>query len=103
MAWPHDTLFVVYCAGPHCNGADRAALQLARLGRPVKMMIGGMTGWADEGFAFELRRDGRGLTPAPGHGLTHAVGAGMREHERKVRALSVSCAPAVPQHKETLP
>ena len=22
MAWPHDTLFVVYCAGPHCNGAD---------------------------------------------------------------------------------
>lgn len=50
--WPADTLFVVYCAGPHCNGADRAALRLARLGRPVKLMIGGMTGWADEGFAF---------------------------------------------------
>lgn len=50
--WPRDTLFVVYCAGPHCNGADRAALRLARLGRPVKVMIGGMTGWADEGFAF---------------------------------------------------
>ena len=26
------TLFVVYCAGPHCNGAARAALRLARLG-----------------------------------------------------------------------
>ena len=48
--WPASTLFVVYCAGPHCNGADKAALLLARLGRPVKLMIGGMTGWADEGF-----------------------------------------------------
>ena len=51
--WPLDTLFVVYCAGPHCNGTDRAALRLARLGRKVKVMIGGMTGWADEGFAVE--------------------------------------------------
>ncbi|RKE79892.1 rhodanese-like domain-containing protein [Rhizobium sp. AG855] len=51
--WPEDTLFVVYCAGPHCNGTDRAALRLARLGRKVKVMIGGMTGWADEGFAVE--------------------------------------------------
>lgn len=49
--WPDGTLFVVYCAGPHCNGADRAALHLAGLGQPVKVMIGGMTGWADEGFA----------------------------------------------------
>lgn len=51
--WPADTLFVVYCAGPHCNGTDKAALRLARLGLSVKVMIGGMTGWADEGFAFE--------------------------------------------------
>lgn len=50
--WPRDTLFVVYCAGPHCNGADRAALKLAQLGLPVKIMIGGLTGWADEGYAF---------------------------------------------------
>jgi rhodanese-related sulfurtransferase len=50
--WPDGTLFVVYCAGPHCNGTDKAALRLAHLGRPVKVMIGGMTGWADEGFAF---------------------------------------------------
>lgn len=50
--WPDDMLFVVYCAGPHCNGTDKAALRLSSLGRKVKVMIGGMTGWADEGFAF---------------------------------------------------
>lgn len=49
-AWPDDTLFVVHCAGPHCNGAQRAAIRLAELGRPVKEMIGGITGWQDEGF-----------------------------------------------------
>jgi rhodanese-related sulfurtransferase len=51
-AWPAATLFVVYCAGPHCNGANRGAIRLARLGRPVKIMIGGVTGWLDEGFAL---------------------------------------------------
>ncbi|MDG1086375.1 MAG: rhodanese-like domain-containing protein [Acidimicrobiales bacterium] len=48
--YPSDTVFRVYCAGPHCNGADKAALRLAHLGRPVKKMIGGVTGWLDEGF-----------------------------------------------------
>jgi rhodanese-related sulfurtransferase len=48
-----DTLFVVYCAGPHCNGADRAAVRLARLGKRVKKMIGGIEGWKDEGFIVE--------------------------------------------------
>ena len=52
-----DTLFVVYCAGPHCNGADRAALRLARLGRAVKIMIGGVTGWLDEGFELNRAQD----------------------------------------------
>lgn len=51
--YPQDTLFVVHCAGPHCNGAARAAVRLARLGRPVKRMDGGVTGWIDEGFALE--------------------------------------------------
>ncbi|MGJ4949306.1 rhodanese-like domain-containing protein [Bradyrhizobium sp. HKCCYLS20291] len=51
-AYPSDKLFVVYCAGPHCNGASRAAIRFARLGLPVKMMIGGITGWLDEGFAL---------------------------------------------------
>lgn len=48
--YPDDTLFVVYCAGPHCNGSTRGAIRLAKLGRPVKEMIGGVTGWLDEGF-----------------------------------------------------
>jgi rhodanese-related sulfurtransferase len=50
--YPADTLFVVYCSGPHCNGAARAALRLAGLGRPVKEMIGGIAGWRDEEFAL---------------------------------------------------
>ncbi|MGG2019125.1 rhodanese-like domain-containing protein [Pseudomonas sp. S8] len=47
-----STLFVVYCAGPHCNGANKAAVKLAALGYPVKEMIGGVTGWLDEGFSL---------------------------------------------------
>ena len=49
-SYPTTTLFVVYCAGPHCNATEKAAIKLARLGRPVKKMIGGVTGWIDEGF-----------------------------------------------------
>ncbi|MES2258851.1 MAG: rhodanese-like domain-containing protein [Pseudomonadota bacterium] len=52
-AYPAGSLFVVYCAGPHCNGAARAAIRLARLGLPVKVMPGGITGWLDEGFELE--------------------------------------------------
>ncbi|WP_121063499.1 rhodanese-like domain-containing protein [Chachezhania antarctica] len=51
-AFPAATTFVVYCAGPHCNGANKAAVRLARLGLPVKLMIGGITGWLDEGFTL---------------------------------------------------
>jgi len=50
--YPPETVFVVYCAGPHCNGAHKGAVRLARLGRPVKLMIGGVTGWLDEGFTL---------------------------------------------------
>ena len=50
--WPAGTMFVVYCAGPQCNGANRGAIRLAELGRPVKEMIGGITGWVDEGFSL---------------------------------------------------
>jgi rhodanese-related sulfurtransferase len=52
--FPADALFVVYCNGPHCNGADRAAARLSRLGRKVKKMIGGVEGWKDEGFSLEV-------------------------------------------------
>jgi rhodanese-related sulfurtransferase len=50
--YPADTLFVVYCNGPHCNGADRGAAALARIGRRVKKMIGGIEGWKDEDFSL---------------------------------------------------
>lgn len=66
--YPPDTLFVVYCAGPHCNGADKAAYRLAGLGRPVKKMIGGVTGWLDEGFPLAgAAADGAQI---PGTGVT---------------------------------
>lgn len=44
---------MVYCSGPHCNGAGRAAVRLSRLGRHVKKMIGGIKGWKDEEFELE--------------------------------------------------
>jgi rhodanese-related sulfurtransferase len=50
--FPLETVFVVYCAGPHCNGANKAAIRIAEFGRPVKEMIGGITGWGDEGFSL---------------------------------------------------
>lgn len=56
--YPAETLFVVYCAGPHCNGAARAAVRLAALGRPVKLMAGGITGWLDEGFSLARLQPG---------------------------------------------
>lgn len=51
--FPKDTPFVVYCAGPHCNGATKGAIRLARLGYRVKEMSGGITGWRDEDFELE--------------------------------------------------
>ncbi|WP_213942325.1 rhodanese-like domain-containing protein [Pseudomonas sp. dw_612] len=53
-AYPKSSVFVVYCAGPHCNGANKAAVKLAALGYPVKEMIGGVTGWLDEGFELSV-------------------------------------------------
>ena len=48
--YPDDTLFVIYGAGPHCNAIEKAAVRLAKLGRPFKKMIGGVEGWRHEGF-----------------------------------------------------
>ncbi|PMS21707.1 rhodanese [Trinickia dabaoshanensis] len=58
-----ETIFVTYCAGPHCNGATRGAIRLAKLGRPVKIMIGGVTGWLDEGFALATAAEARPQAP----------------------------------------
>jgi rhodanese-related sulfurtransferase len=52
--YPKSSVFVVYCAGPHCNGANKAAVKLAALGYPVKEMIGGVSGWLDEGFELSV-------------------------------------------------
>lgn len=49
---------VVYCWGPGCNGATRAALALAQRGYRVKEMLGGFEYWAREGFAFATREGG---------------------------------------------
>jgi rhodanese-related sulfurtransferase len=48
-----DSLLVVYCWGPACNGATKAARELAALGRPVKEMIGGFEYWQRDGHAVE--------------------------------------------------
>jgi rhodanese-related sulfurtransferase len=42
----------VYCWGPACNGATKAALEFAKLGYDVKEMIGGFEYWVREGFAY---------------------------------------------------
>lgn len=47
---PSGVPVVVYCWGPACNGATRGALAFARLGYPVREMIGGFEYWAREGL-----------------------------------------------------
>ncbi|KZN61363.1 rhodanese-like domain-containing protein [Pseudoalteromonas luteoviolacea] len=42
-----DTLFIVYCWGPGCNGASKAAQKLSELGYLVKEMLGGIHYWED--------------------------------------------------------
>ncbi|WP_136707770.1 rhodanese-like domain-containing protein [Agromyces sp. H66] len=70
---PAGTPVVVYCWGPGCNGATRAALEFALLGYPVKEMIGGFEYWVREGFAFD---GADGLTqPAP-DALTNVAPSG---------------------------
>ena len=47
---------VVYCWGPGCNGATKAALALAGLGFSVREMIGGFEYWAREGLPVDTDR-----------------------------------------------
>ena len=42
-----NTLFVVYCWGPGCNGATKAAINISGLGFAVKEMLGGIHYWED--------------------------------------------------------
>lgn len=48
-----DDLLVVYCWGPGCNSATKAAGRLAGLGFRVKEMIGGIEYWRREGNPVE--------------------------------------------------
>lgn len=42
-----SAVFVVYCWGPGCNGATKAAKKISALGFAVKEMIGGIQYWED--------------------------------------------------------
>ncbi|ONI67087.1 sulfurtransferase [Kribbella sp. ALI-6-A] len=50
---PAGAAVVTYCWGPACNGATKAALEFARLGHPVKEMLGGFEYWSREGLPVE--------------------------------------------------
>lgn len=50
---PRDGILVVYCWGPGCNAAAKAAAKLAGLGFRVKEMIGGLEYWRREGYPVE--------------------------------------------------
>lgn len=65
---------VVYCWGPGCNGATRAALEFALLGHPVKEMLGGFEYWAREGFEVETADGVAHPTPDPLTNVARADG-----------------------------
>src|SRR3954466_13352425 len=69
---PPGVTVVTYCWGPGCNGATRAALAFARLGIPVKEMIGGYEYWGREGVPV---RPAAGETRRPVDDLTAPIGA----------------------------
>lgn len=71
---PAGTPVVVYCWGPGCNGATRAALEFARLGHPVKEMLGGFEYWVREGFAYDTDD---GVMQRPADALTNVVAEGL--------------------------
>lgn len=50
---PAGTEVVVYCWSPGCNAGAKGALEFAKLGYPVREMIGGFEYWAREGYPIE--------------------------------------------------
>ncbi|UQZ34469.1 rhodanese [Paenibacillus sp. PK3_47] len=48
-----EDVLVVYCWGPACNGASKAAARLAAEGYQVKEMLGGIEYWRKEGGQLE--------------------------------------------------
>jgi rhodanese-related sulfurtransferase len=67
------TPVVVYCWGPGCNGATKAALQFSLLGYQVREMIGGFEYWAREGLPVV---DDKGPVEREPDALTTPVGDG---------------------------
>jgi rhodanese-related sulfurtransferase len=51
--FPSDAVLVVYCWGPACNAAAKAAMRLSALGFAVKELIGGLEYWRTEGYPVE--------------------------------------------------
>lgn len=68
---PAGTAVVTYCWGPGCNGGTRAALEFAKLGYPVKEMIGGFEYWSREGLPVETSE---GITRQASDPLTAPTG-----------------------------
>lgn len=50
---PEEDVLILYCWGPACNGATKAAARLAAQGYRVKEMLGGIEYWRKEGGALE--------------------------------------------------
>jgi rhodanese-related sulfurtransferase len=82
------TPVVVYCWGPGCNGATRAALEFALLGHPVKEMLGGFEYWVREGFAYDSADGPAQLAP---DALTNVAEAGLGGGAVASGAISCAC------------
>lgn len=50
---PEGTAVVVYCWSPGCNAGVKGALEFARLGYPVRELLGGFEYWVRQGFPVE--------------------------------------------------
>ena len=87
---PAGTPVVVYCWGPGCNGATRAALEFARLGHPVKEMLGGFEYWVREGFAYDTAD---GMMQREVDALTNVAATGLGGAPRPTSAVGIiGCA-----------
>ncbi|QAY73376.1 rhodanese-like domain-containing protein [Agromyces protaetiae] len=82
------TPVVVYCWGPGCNGAQRAALEFALLGHPVKEMLGGFEYWVREGFAVESDEGRTRALPDP---LTNVSSQALPSGGEAAGPISCAC------------
>lgn len=70
-----DADIVVYCWGPGCNGATKAAFTLSGMGyRRVRELIGGFEYWAREGLSVVTTR---GRTRRAADDLTAVIPTGF--------------------------